>query len=192
MFPIASSLPQPTGPISPTLSGWEKESFNGWGIAPVVQMQQGLPYSAGLSGSVSGTLYGGILGAGGTSRVPDLDRNSFTMPKTATVDLRLSKSFTLSRGKERYRFEIMGEAFNLLNHQNITSVNTTAYCASSSVPTGTPSTGIACKPVQSAPAPVSGVTDYLIANPLFGTYLNSNSTTLQTPRQLQVAGRLYF
>jgi hypothetical protein len=174
------------------LSGWRNESFNGWGIAPVVQMQQGLPYSAGLSGSVTGTLYGGILGDGGTSRVPDLDRNSFTMPKTATVDLRISKSFSLNRGNERYRFEIVGEAFNLLNHQNITSVNTTAYCTSASVPTGTPSTGVACKPVLSTPAPVSGVTDYLVANPLFGTYLNSNSTTLQTSRQLQVAGRFYF
>jgi hypothetical protein len=155
-------------------------------------MQSGLPYSAGLTGSVSGSLYGGILGAGGTLRVPDLDRNSFTMPDTATVDLRLSKTFNPFRGSDRYRFEIMGEAFNLLNHQNITSVNTTAYCMSSSVPTGTPTTGLSCQQVQSAPASVSGVTDYLIANPLFGTNLNSNSNTLFTPRQLQIAGRFYF
>ncbi len=174
------------------LTGWEKASFNGWGIAPIVQAQEGLPYSAGLTGSITGTLYGGVLGAGGTSRVPDLDRNSFTMPMTTTVDLRLSKTFNLFRGSERYRFEIMGEAFNLLNHQNITSVNTTAYCISSSVPTGIPTTGLSCQQVQSAPAKVSGVTDYLIANPLFGTNLNSNSNTLLTPRQLQIAGRFYF
>ena len=174
------------------LNGWEKESFNGWGIAPIVQMQSGLPYSAGLTGSISGSLYGGVLGAGGTSRVPDLGRNIFTMPRTATVDLRLSKSFYLNRGSEKYRFEILGEAFNLLNHQNITSVNTTAYCISSTVPTGVPTTGVACQQVQSAPASVSGVTDYLIANPLFGTNLNSNSNTVFTPRQMQIAGRFYF
>ncbi len=102
------------------LSGWRKISFNGWGISPIVQMQSGLPYSAGTVNSVSSSLYGGIIGAGGTARIPDIARNSFTMPKTAVVDLRLSKSFALTRGESRYRFEILGEAFNLFNHQNIT------------------------------------------------------------------------
>ena len=64
----------------------------------------------------------------------ELGRNIYTMPKTATVDLRLSKSFYLNRGNDRYRFEIFGEAFNLLNHQNITSVNTTAYCMTNGNP----------------------------------------------------------
>ena len=114
------------------------------------------------------------------------------MPKTATVDLRITKSFTLTRGEQHYRFEILGEAFNLFNHQNITSVNTTAYCESPTVPTTAASTGVSCKPVQAAPGKVTGVTDYLIANPLFGTYLNSNSNTLLTSRQLQIAGRFYF
>ncbi len=177
------------------LKGWEKRAANGWGIAPIVQMQGGLPFSPGVTQSISGTLYGGILGAGGTTRVPDLGRNSFTMPRTATVDLRLSKSFYLT-DTSRFRFEIVGEAFNLLNHQNITSVNTTAYCLSNAVPTTTPSTGVACKPVVAGSTvvkPPTGTTyDYLVANPLFGTYLNSNSNTLLTPRQLQIAGRLYF
>ena len=31
------------------LSGWKKDILNGWGIAPIVQMQSGLPYSAGTS-----------------------------------------------------------------------------------------------------------------------------------------------
>jgi len=174
------------------LSTWRKESFNGWGISPILQMQGGLPYSAGTSGSVSGGLYGGILGSGGTARIPDLDRNAFTMPKTATVDLRLSKSFSVQRGDARYRFEILGEAFNLLNHQNITSVNTTAYCVTGS-PSLSASSGSGCNTqVVSLPAVKSPSTEYLVGNPLFGTYLNSNSNTLLTPRQLQVAGRFYF
>ena len=174
------------------LSAWRKESFNGWGISPIVQMQSGLPYSAGLNGSVSGSLYGGILGAGGTSRIPDLDRNAFSMPKTAVVDLRISKNFELERGSYHYRFEILGEAFNLFNHQNITSANTTAYCMTTSPSTGTPATGVACPALQSPATLPTGVNAALVGNPLFGTNLNSNSNTLLTPRQLQIAGRFYF
>jgi len=171
--------------------GWKKVLYNNWSIAPIVQMQSGLPYSAGTTGSVSGSLYGGIIGAGGTARLPDLDRNAYTMPKTAVVDLRLSKSFTHEiRGRE-YRFQILGEAFNLMNHQNITSVNTNAYCVTGSTPsTSTPATGAGCPQVQSVPTAKSS--EYLVGNPLFGTYLNSNSNTLLTPRQLQIAGRFYF
>ena len=184
------------------LNGWKNESFNGWSIAPIVQMQSGLPYSAGTSNSVSGSLYGGIIGAGGTARIPDLGRNIFTMPKTATVDLRISKSFKLNRGESRYRFEVFGEAFNLFNHQNITSVNTQAYCVTTTPSTSAPNTGVACPAVQASPTvkpPAttttgsgSNIGEYLVGNPLFGTYNNSNSTTLQTSRQLQIAGRFYF
>jgi hypothetical protein len=111
------------------------------------------------------------------------------MPKTAVVDLRISKSFRLGPG-ERFRFEVLGEAFNLFNHQNITSVNTQAYCVTPSPSTSTPSTGVACPQVQSLPPTTSS--QYLVGNPLFGTNNNSNSNTLLTPRQMQIAGRFYF
>ena len=150
-----------------------------------------MPYSAGINGSVSGSLYGGVLGDGGAARVPDLGRNVYTMPKTAVVDVRLSKSFYLNRGNERYRFEIIGEAFNLLNHQNITSVNTTAYCIESGDPSS-PSATSPCAAAQAGGFVNNPAGYYLVANPAFGTYLNSNSNTLLTPRQLQIAGRLYF
>jgi hypothetical protein len=175
----------------PGLSFWERQAFNGWGIAPIVQMQNGLPYSAGINGSISGTLYGGILGEGGTARVPDLGRNIYTMPKTTVVDLRISKSFFLDRGNERYRFEVVGEAFNLFNHQNITSVNTTAYCITNGSPTSPSATSV-CSAAQAGSYTTNPAGYYLVANPAFGAYLNSNSSTLLTPRQLQVAGRFYF
>jgi hypothetical protein len=133
-------------------------------------------------------VYGGINGSGGTARIPDLDRDLFTMPKTAVVDLRLSKSFAFEHS--RYRFEVLGEAFNLFNHQNITQVNTTAYCVTTSPSTSTPSTGVACPQIQSLPSTTSSL--YLVGNPLFGTYLNSNSNTVYSSRQLQIAGRFYF
>lgn len=172
------------------LSRWMKESFNGWGIAPIVQMQTGLPYSAGTVNNVSNSLYGGIIGAGGTARIPDLDRNSFTMPKTSVVDLRISKSFYLDEGNTHLRFEILGEAFNLFNHQNITSVYTNAYCVTTSPSLTAASTAAGCPQVQSLPATTSS--EYLVGNPLFGTNNNSNSNITYSSRQLQIAGRLYF
>jgi hypothetical protein len=154
-------------------------------------MQNGLPYSAGINGSISGSLYGGILGVGGTARVPDLGRDIYTMPKTAVVDLRLSKYFTHEFRGHEYRLQILGEAFNLFNHQNITSVNTTAYCITNSSPSSPSSTSV-CSAAQPGSYATNPSGYYLVANPAFGTYLNSNSNTLMTPRQLQVAGRFYF
>jgi hypothetical protein len=169
---------------------WMKESLNGWGIAPIIQMQTGLPYSAGTTNSVSGSLYGGIIGAGGTARIPDLDRNAFTMPKTAVVDLRISKSFYIEPGNLHYRFEIIVEAFNLFNHQNITSVYTNAYCVTTSASLTASSTAAGCPQVKSLPTTTSS--EYLVGNPLFGTNNNSNSNTVYSSRQLQIAGRFYF
>jgi hypothetical protein len=49
-------------------------------------------------------------------------RNSERQPATASVDLRLSRMFTLNG---RHRFEALIEAFNVLNHVNILALNNT-------------------------------------------------------------------
>jgi hypothetical protein len=177
------------------LHGWRRETVNGWSVSPIVQGQTGLPYSAGVSGaSPSGSAYGGIIGAGGTKRLPDVDRDSFAMPNTYVMDLRLSKNFFYEHGNQRYRLELVGEAFNLLNHQNITSVNETAYCVSTggNLSTSQPTTGAGCPALSSLPSPVSASGYYLVANPLFGSNLNSNSNTVYSQREIQLAGRFYF
>src|SRR6202000_3264512 len=63
-------------------------------------------------------------GSTGTFRVPGIERNGFSQPKTNVLDLRLSKRFTLREG---IKLELLGESFNILNHQNVTGVNATAY-----------------------------------------------------------------
>ncbi len=169
--------------------GLEKILLDGWRIAPLVQAQTGLPYSPTISsssfktvtltGGGTGTLAGtGINGAGsGSTRVPWIARNSYFYPKTAVVDLRLGKNFSLP-SINRFglngepRFEIFAELFNLMNHQNITGLNTEAYtltdvAASSTVQTLTPYSG-------------------------FGTYTNSDSNYTYSPRQLQISARLHF
>jgi hypothetical protein len=167
------------------VTGWKDQLANGWQAAPIVQAQTGLPYSAGLSNAgLPGGAFSGILGAGGTNRVPDLQRNAFTMPKTSTLNMRVGKNLFYNHGDQHYRLELFAEAFNLLNHQNITSVNTVAYYNCKNVSASGCITADGSTPV--------GAPNYLIANPLFGTYLNSNSNTVYSQRQIQLSARLHF
>lgn len=115
--------------------------LNDYQLAPDLQMQSGLPYSVGISGSssklypdgstaqqsiVSTSSFNGS-GASSNNRVPGFDRNAFQQPRTVNVDLRLSKKLSI---KERYNLEFLAEAFNLANHQNVTGVGATAYVVS--------------------------------------------------------------
>jgi hypothetical protein len=161
-----------------------QQVLGGWRIAPLVQAQTGLPYSATISTSSlynvasGGNTYAltgsGVNGSGssGANRVPWLARNSFNYPKTAVFDLRLGKNFYFNGIPhfERVRLETFAEVFNVMNHQNITGVTTEAFTLTDSttnVPTLTPYN-------------------------LFGTYTNSNSNYTYSPRQVQIAVRLHF
>jgi hypothetical protein len=129
--------------------------FNGWTIAPIVQISSGRPNSALVSGNApactNAAICGGVLttavstgifGAGGANRFPIFDRNSFRFPKTVNVDLRVSRRF---RFTETMNLEILGEAFNLFNHVNVTNRGTRLYSISTAaagnaqgLPVGTP------------------------------------------------------
>jgi hypothetical protein len=152
------------------LEGWKGYLGNGWEIAPIVQIQNGLPYSLTTSGGPpSGTnalLTGSINGSGGRNNLPNMQRNTFRFPNTEVIDMRLSKSFQF---KDRYTVELLGEAFNLFNHQNVTSVNTLGYR------TG----GTAAAPV-------------LNFNSTFSQITNSNSNFAYSPRQVQLGARFVF
>lgn len=181
----------------PHVRGWKKVVADGWGVSPIVQAQTGLPYSAATSGSrVGSAALSGPLGTGGAARLPKFDvngnlevsRNSFNSPNKATVDVRLSKSFYQNALGQRFRLELFAEVFNVMNHQNITQVSNGAYllCTSSN---NDQTQANAC-PVG-LPTPPAG-TGYLVFNNNFGQNKNSNSNTLYTPRQVQVAARLHF
>ena len=148
---------------------------------PSLQAQSGLPYTPYVSGypgeSASGVR--SANGAGGTSgRIDAIRRNQYTRPKTTKVDVRVGKNFNFNVDKfglERVRLEFFAEMFNIANHQNITGVQNTAYNLSS---TGT--------------VAANNVVDTLTLQPNFGTYNNSNSNFVYSPRQLQLAVRLHF
>lgn len=107
-----------------------KAIFNGFTISPIVSIASGKPYSATTSGNAPGSTSNaltGLVGAGGSSRLPFFQRNSFNFPTTANVDMRISRRFGLG---EKMNLELLAEAFNLFNRQNITDLATRAYSIS--------------------------------------------------------------
>jgi hypothetical protein len=103
--------------------------------------------------------------------LPIVQRNAFRMPNTQVMDLRASKHFTFH---DRYGVELIGEAFNLFNHLNATSVNTLGYF------TG----GTAAAPTLNFN---SGT-----GTSAFGAMTNANSNFAYSTRQVQLAARFTF
>jgi hypothetical protein len=158
------------------LTGWQGYLANGWSLSPLVQIQNGLPYSLTIGSSAVGSNYAnctncyaaetGLNGAGGyPAFIPEIGRNTYNYPMTAVFDLRAEKQFTFN---EKYHLQLFGEGFNMLNRQNVTGVNTTGYSFDSKVD------------------------NQLTYNTNFGTINNSNSNYVYSPRQVQIAARFIF
>jgi hypothetical protein len=171
------------GPLSYVLNDFE--------IAPAYALQSGLPYSMTTSGTLStafvatgsptiGAIGGGINGSNGTFRVPGIERDGFTQPRTNVLDLRISKRFVL---KEGVKLELLGESFNILNKQNVTGVNALGYTLGNTK-TGTTVTGNTLTFNTATATPTVSQ---------FGATTATNSSNFQfAPRQLQLAVRLQF
>src|SRR5882724_6221146 len=138
--------------------------------------QSGLSYSLVTAGTPSGALGAGVNGSNGRKGIDVVGRNKFRMKRTIDMDLRLSKKV---RFGERYAVELIGQAFNIFNHQNVTGVNNTGYIVSTTG-TVTNSTGtLSC----------SAATPCLSYNSAFGSVTNSNSNFAYTPRQVEIGFR---
>ncbi len=113
-------------------TGWLGYLTNDWEVAPIYQVQNGLPLNLVTSGSpaiLAGTtlqngLGSGINGSGGATRLEQIGRNNSRLPLTWVQDIRLSKCFRLPG---TIQGGINGDAFNLANKQNISSENGTGY-----------------------------------------------------------------
>jgi hypothetical protein len=181
------------------MSPWHKSGLAGllaneWQIAPIFQWQEGLPYSLQASGSAPiANAAGGINGSGtgsgytsaqgnfsGFNYIPGIGRNTFRARNNYGVDLKISKSVTY---KERYSAEFSAEGFNLVNHQNITGMQSTGYLLG----------GTAAAPAMTycgSPATTGGAPP--CNSGLANSITNSNSNFAWTPRQLQLGIRLKF
>lgn len=168
---------------------------NGWSLKPLVQMQSGLPYSAVTSGTTPNQCYsgtaGGVTQSNGTvgcyeaagsgiagtssasSYLPFLGRNTFQLPRTIVVDLRAQKEFTFG---EHYNLQLIGEAFNLANHENVTGASTTGYAITTPTQGATP----------------GAVVNNLTYQPTLGVASSINSNYAYSPRLVQLALRLQF
>jgi hypothetical protein len=154
---------------------WQPQYFNGssnkfvkgamsdWSIAPIIIISNSTPYTAGVSGSVSGCPSGlsGINCSSGSNRVPFVQRNTFDQPNIYNVDLRISRRVKV---KEWGSLELLAESFNLFNHVNVVGVNTVAYRMSGTTANFDPTFGLA----------------------------NSSNGTLTKERQMQFAIRFQF
>ena len=56
--------------------------------------------------------------------IPSLGFNNYFYQRSIVDDLRIQKDFLFH---DRYKIELIGQAFNVANHQNITEVYGTAY-----------------------------------------------------------------
>lgn len=102
-----------------------KALLNDWTISPIYVYYSGRPINPFTSGNAPiSTTAGGINGSGGTNRFPLLPRNSFREPNLWNMDLRLSRRIAFN---ERFKLELLAEAFNIFNRFQATDFATTAY-----------------------------------------------------------------
>jgi len=145
---------------------------NDWSVDTSFQMQDGLPYTAGSSGHFTGGKIADWNGASGSTLIPMIGIDTEQYPRKIVDDMRLQKEITFEGGRS---IQLIGNVFNLANHQNIDGVGTTAYQLSGLTAT-----------YQGQGA----------ANPSLNTFMvptsSNNSGFLYTPREVEIAARLIF
>jgi hypothetical protein len=156
--------------------------LDGWAFSTIVTMSTGqpvTPYITGAPSPLDGGVTGGVSYAGPTSgRAGWLPRNSFTAPGFHNVDFRVGRQFAIT---ERLRLSLIGEAFNLFNHTNVSSasasgsINTTAFSY-----------------VAAGSGVCAGHTNACFSPNAAFLSPTATSNLLWGPRQLQVSGRITF
>lgn len=176
---------------------WVKWLANDWSLNPVYQAQNGLPISATIgAGYPSYSAYGSSWnGAGSNYWIPAIGRNTYQLKRTMVVDMRLEKQFAFETYGKTYHLQLMGEFFNVANHQNVTSESTTAYNLSSNSSVTSGCTGQLvpgqaqqeCATLAFVPKTGTGV-----SASGFRAVTNSGSNFAYSPRQVQLSLRLEF
>jgi hypothetical protein len=136
----------------------------------------------------------GLNGSGGENLIPPVGRNSLRYPAAVNFDMRLTKHIRLS---DRCSFDLMGEAFNALNHRNVTNVQAIGYRLSNDAAhpnMGTLTWQSGMKPdMKTVLVDGSTRTEYgFDPTAAFGGVTNANSRAFSRERQLQIGIRLRF
>ena len=93
-------------------------SMDKWWLSGIFTAQTGLPYSARVNGDLNGD--GNIL----NNLAPGTRRNAYRLPAVIQVDMRVARDIALGG---RMQAQLIAEAFNLFNRDNINGVLATRY-----------------------------------------------------------------
>jgi hypothetical protein len=182
--------------------------FSGGFIAsggqPIFLGMAGTVYSGNTSSTSYGNeggIYGGAMSSGSglptTGRPPQIGRNSIKAPGFNDLDFRISRNFPIY-GKTYLQFS--ADAFNLLNHTIITSVQGTY---SQYIAAGSSSGGVTCSTASGAPAgsvlqgciaPNTNSPSSTSASTRLSAFGATSGTNngLYSARQMQFSAKLFF
>ena len=152
--------------------------LGGWELAGSFNAQSGQPYSALVSSDLNND------GNSRNERAPGTARNQFRLPALYTVDPRITRNVNIT---EHARLQLIAEAFNLFNHQNITGVKTTLYAlpATGTTPCGAGFAGTCLVPQTLANG--AGVNTFGLPS---SAAITGNG--VNTGRVLQLAAKITF
>ena len=145
----------------------------------------GQPVFAQISGFPSGGVDYGVTGGeitntGGSTggRPPRWAAMCTSDLRMHNVDFRIMRQFAIT---EKYRLQVLGEAFNIFNHTNFSAVNGTAF-------------NYAAVGAATCPASIASSTNgCIVPNPTFLLPTGSSSANgLYTARQLQLSAKFVF
>jgi hypothetical protein len=153
------------------MSAASRYILGGWEPSGIFTEQSGQPYSGLVAGDLNND------GNSRTDRFPGLGRNTFYLPRNASLDPRITKDLRL---RESMKFQLILEAFNVFNKNNVFAVSTTQYSFSTSTST--------CGVTPPFPA---GVIGCLLPSATFGTQTSNFSTPI-SPRIVQLGAKFIF
>lgn len=99
--------------LSSGLEGLARALASGWSLSAILAAQSGQPYSARVGVDLNGD------GNTRNDLAPGTRRNQFRLPAIVTLDVRIGRDIPLAG---RGRVQLIWEAFNLFNRDNINSV----------------------------------------------------------------------
>ena len=149
--------------------------LRGWELAGVFMAQSGQPYTAVVTSDLNND------GNNRNERAPGTSRNQFRLPSLYSVDPRITKNIAFT---ERAKLQLIAEAFNLFNHQNITQVKNTLYTTAANCTTAGSTT---CTLSPNDLASGAGANAFGLAS---AASINNNSANVG--RVLQLAAKITF
>lgn len=180
-------------------NNWVKWIVNDWSLNEEFQRQNGLPYSAAIgTGNISYSAYNSYAWNGALSGwLPPIGRNTYTQAPILVLDARLEKDFPIDLHDKTYKLQLLGEFFNLTNHQNVTTINNYAYNAAANSSVTSACTGVQstvagqaqneCSILTYLPLTGAGTTESG-----FGSVTSTNNVYLYTPREIELTLRMEF